>query len=90
MIACIMGELTTVKILVTEAKKRLSKEQYDLFINIKVTRRMGGNNALLYACNSKDSNCLIVDYLICIAGADPNVHNDYDVSCIMLATKRAS
>ena len=51
---------------------------------------MGGNNALLYACSSKNSCGKLVDYLIIVAGADPNVRNDYDLSCIMLATKRSS
>ena len=85
-----MGELATVKLLVAEARKRLSKDQFYLFVNIKVAKNMGGNNALLYACNSKESNGSLVDYLIGQAGANPDVRNDYDVSCIMLATKRAS
>ena len=51
---------------------------------------MGGNNALLFACNSSVNTGQLVDYLIAVAGADPNVRNDYDLSCIMLATKRAS
>ena len=90
MVASIMGELMTVKVLVAEARRRLTDEQFYLFVNLKVVRQMGGNNALLYACNSKESNGHLVDYLIVEAGADPDVRNDYDVSCIMLATKRAS
>ena len=50
---------------------------------------MGGNNALLYACNSSNSNFLLVDYLINEAGANPNTMNDYSVNCLLIATKKS-
>ena len=50
---------------------------------------MGGNNALLYACNSSNSNFLLVDYLINEALADPNIMNDYAVNCLLIATKKS-
>lgn len=57
-------------------------------MNIKVTREMGGNNALLYACNSSNSNYHLVDYLIS-EGADPDSMNDYAVNCLLIATKKS-
>lgn len=60
MIACIMCNKGTVQLLVEEAKKRLSEAEFKLFINIKVDRSMGGNNALLYACSSSNPNYFIV------------------------------
>ena len=56
MIACMMGQLDSVKLLISEARKRLNKEQLNLFINIKVVKEMGGNNALLYACFTQNTN----------------------------------
>jgi ankyrin repeat protein len=50
---------------------------------------MGGNNALLYACNSTNSNFVLVNYLINDAGANPNTMNDYAVNCLLIATKKA-
>ena len=38
MIACIMGNMKTVKQLINVARKTLSKEQFNQFINIKVAR----------------------------------------------------
>lgn len=38
MIACIMGNIKTVEQIVTEARKRLSKEDFNRFINVKVER----------------------------------------------------
>lgn len=64
MIASLMGDVKTVKMLITEAKKRLKPEHFDLFVNIKVIRSMGGNSALLYACSSNQSKTDLVDYLI--------------------------
>ena len=64
MIACIMGNMNSVKELVNMAKGELSDEEFQDFIDIKVQRNMGGNNALLYACNSSNSNFILVDYLI--------------------------
>ena len=89
MIACIMGNMNTVKQLLKEARKLLTSEQFHQFINIKVTREMGGNNALLYACNSSNSNFILVNYLINVAGADPDTMNDYAVNCLLIATKKS-
>ena len=50
---------------------------------------MGGNNALLYACNSSTENYMLVDYLIEVAGADPDSINDYAVNCLLIATKKS-
>ena len=70
MAACIIGNFMTVKVLIEDAKRRLSPSQFDLFINVKTTEEFGGNNALLYACSSTNSNFLIVNYLITHGGAD--------------------
>jgi ankyrin repeat protein len=88
-IASIMGNMTTVKELIKHARQTLSREQFVLFVNIKVSREMGGNNALLYACNSTNSNFMLVDYLINEAGADPNTMNDYAINCLLIATKKS-
>ena len=87
MIACIMGNMKTVKHLINEARERLTQAQFDTFANIKVCREMGGNNALLYACSSSNSNYHLVDYLIA-EGADPDSMNDYAVNCLLIATKK--
>ena len=50
MIACMMGNIQTAKIIVEKAIENLEHEEFKLFIDIKLTREMGGNNALLYAC----------------------------------------
>lgn len=49
---------------------------------------MGGNNALLYACNSSNSNFILVNYLINEAGANPDSMNDYKVNCLLIVTKK--
>jgi ankyrin repeat protein len=54
-----------------------------------VAREMGGNNALLYACNSTNSDYYLVFYLINDAGANPNSMNDYYVNCLLIATKKS-
>lgn len=64
MIACIMGNIQTVELIVEEARRILSPEDFSLFINVKVERSQGGNNALLYACSSSSANHMIVDFLI--------------------------
>ena len=89
MIACMMGQLDSVKLLISEARKRLNKEQLKLFINIKVVKEMGGNNALLYACFTQNTNQQIVYYLICDAGADLNSMNDYNINLLLMATKKS-
>jgi len=38
MIACIMGNIKTVQQIVTEARKRMSKVDFNLFINVKVAQ----------------------------------------------------
>jgi len=58
-------------------------------VDIKVTREMGGNNALLYACNSSTENYMLVNYLIEVAGADPDSINDYAINCLLIATKKS-
>ena len=88
-VAAIMGNMQTVKTLLKEARKLLPPDEFQLFINIKVIREMGGNNALLYACNSSNSNFLLVDFLINVAGAEPNTMNDYAVNCLLIATKKS-
>ena len=50
---------------------------------------MGGNNALLYACNSSNSNYMLVHYLKNEAGADPDAMNDYAINCLLIATKKS-
>ena len=62
MVACMMGNIQTVKILVEHAKKEYeeSKEDFKQFVNIKIERAKGGNNALLYACNSTSGNYMLV------------------------------
>ena len=49
---------------------------------------MGGNNALLYACNSSNSNFILVNYLINEAGSNPDSMNDYKVNCLLIVTKK--
>lgn len=88
MVACIMGQLKNVKQIVEIARQKLSPDQFTLFINIKVCRAMGGNNALLYVCNSSTLNDKIFKYLITEAGADLDVINDYEINCLLLATKK--
>ena len=65
---------------------------FKLFIDIKVTYEMGGNNALLYAISSQmksNNNLSLVQYLITNAKADPDSMNDYNVNCLILASKKA-
>jgi hypothetical protein len=38
MIACIMGNIQTVQLIVEEAHKTLSRDDFNLFINVKVER----------------------------------------------------
>ena len=84
MIACMMGNLSTAKVLIEQAREVFlphSPEDFTLFINIKCDRRLGGNNALLYACQQSDNqdgetNYILVKYLIDEAGADITIGND--------------
>ena len=100
MIACIMGKLSMVKKIVESARPNLKPEHFALFINIKVTKNLGGNNALLYAISSSsnsassspkkaDQSLEIVKYLIKVANADPDSMNDYNVNCLILASKKS-
>lgn len=89
MVACIMGNLSSVKHIVKTAKKRMKPKDYKLFIDIKVVREMGGNNALLYACSSKNNNSDIVEFLIGEADANPDIMNDYHINCFLISTKKA-
>lgn len=66
----------------------MSCEDFKFFVNIKVVREMGGNNALLYACSSTSENRDIVDYLIIEGGADPDAMNDYNINLLLMATKK--
>ena len=49
---------------------------------------MGGNNALLYACNSSNSNFILVNFLINEAGADPDSMNENNINCLLIVTKK--
>lgn len=88
MIACIMGNIQTVELIVEEARRILSPEDFALFINVKVERSQGGNNALLYACSSSSANQMIVDYLIRHADANCNVPNDFNRNSLLIATRK--
>ena len=92
MIACIVGKLAIVQQLVEAAKLQLKPEVFETFINVKVTRIMGGYSALLYAINSNsksNENVEIVKYLVNEANADPDSMNDSKVNCLILASKKA-
>jgi len=88
MIACIMGNMQTVQLLISEADKQLSKEEFDLFINVKVERNQGGNNALLYACSSANANYMLVHYLVKHANANCNLPNDFTRNSLLIATRK--
>ena len=89
MIACIMGNLKTVIQIVDEARKRLSEVDFKLFIDMKIARAQGGNNALLYACQSSNDNFMLVDYLVQRAGANCNLPNDSTRNALLTATRRS-
>jgi ankyrin repeat protein len=84
-----MGNMTSVRKLLDEARDKLTPKDFKIFVDIKVAQDIGGNNALLYACNSSASNYILVNYLINEAGADPNTMNDYAINCLLIATKKA-
>ena len=53
MVACMMSNMQTARILVEQARLLYlphSPEDFRLFIDIKMDRTMGGNNALLFSC----------------------------------------
>lgn len=72
----------------TEARKRLNKEDFNLLINVKVERNQGGNNALLYACSSASANYMLVNYLVKNANADCNLPNDFTRNSLLIATRK--
>ena len=88
MIGCIMGNIKTVQQIVSEARKRMTKEDFYLFINVKVERNQGGNNALLYACSSASTNYTLVNYLVKHANADCNIPNDFTRNSLLIATRK--
>jgi ankyrin repeat protein len=89
MIACIMGNMETVKNIVKVAKEQLTEEDFSLFINVKVERAQGGNNALLYAIGGQNTNSyLLVYFLIVEAGANCNLSNDFDRNSLLIAARR--
>ena len=51
----------------------MSRDDFELFINVKVERNQGGNNALLYACSSASANYMLVNYLVKYANANCNL-----------------
>lgn len=53
MVACMMSNMQTARILVEQARLLYlphCPEDFRLFIDIKMDRSMGGNNALLFSC----------------------------------------
>jgi hypothetical protein len=55
MVACMMSNMQTARILVEQARLMYlphSPEDFRLFIDIQMDRTMGGNNALLYSCTN--------------------------------------
>jgi len=73
---------------VTEARRRLTKEDFNLFINVKVERAQGGNNALLYACSCASANYMLINYLVKNANADCNLPNDFTRNSLQIATRK--
>ena len=88
MIACIMGNIQTVEQIIMEARRRLSKEDFNQFINVKADRSQGGNNALLYACSSSSANFMLVNYLVKNANANCNIQNDFTRNSLQIATRK--
>ena len=55
MVACMMSNMQTVRILIEQARQLYlphSPEDFRTLVDIKIDRSMGGNNALLYACSN--------------------------------------
>jgi ankyrin repeat protein len=82
-----MGNMQSAKIIIEKAKLFYedNEEEFKTFVNIKTSMSLGGNNALLYACESAKGNYILVQYLIDVAGADPNVMNDKCRNALILA-----
>jgi len=89
MIACIMGNLKTVQLIIEEARKLLNKEEFVLFVDVKIERSQGGNNALLYACQSSNDNFGLVHYLVCHANANCDRFNDSTRNALLTATRKS-
>jgi len=89
MIACIMGNMQTVQKIVQVARQSMSPDDFELFINVRVERNQGGNNALLYAIGGQDTNnYLLVHYLVMEAGANCNLPNDFSRNSLLIASRR--
>jgi hypothetical protein len=59
MVACMMSNMQTARILVEQAREMYlphSPEDFRTFVDVKIDRSMGGNNALLYACTNSSPN----------------------------------
>lgn len=89
MIACIMGNMQTVQKIVHVARETLTPEDFAIFINVKVERSQGGNNALLYAIGGQNTNSyLLVHFLIVEAQANCNLSNDFSRNSLLIAARR--
>jgi hypothetical protein len=67
----------------------MTAEDFDLFINVRVERNQGGNNALLYAIGGQDTNnYLLVHFLVVEAGANCNLPNDISRNSLLIASRR--
>lgn len=89
MIACIMGNMQTVQKIVTVARETLTPEDFATFINVKVERNQGGNNALLYAISGQNTNSyMLVHFLIVEAHANCNLSNDFSRNSLLIAARR--
>jgi ankyrin repeat protein len=94
MVACLMGNMQTAKTLVEHARALYlpdNPEDFRLFVDVRIAKSLGGNNALLYACTAgqaEEANYLLVKYLIDEAGADPNIANDSLQNALLLSAKR--
>ena len=75
--------------IVQEARERLSEEDFVLFIDVKIERSQGGNNALLYACQSSNDNYGLVNYLVCHANANCDGFNDSTRNALLTATRKS-
>lgn len=59
MVACMMSNMQTARILVEQARELYlphSPEDFRRFVDVKIDRSLGGNNALLYACANSTPN----------------------------------
>ena len=67
----------------------MSPEDFNLFINVKVERSQGGNNALLYAISGQNSNSYhLVHFLVTEAEANCNLPNDFSRNSLLIAARR--